>query len=631
MMSRRIVLTSMAAAIAHAKIAGAWGGAVNSTAPHAGATLGPGPLLASPAAALHRFMDYRYGAFIHWGPATVLGREISWTRQVKTPYQEYDNLYRSFNPTEFDAEAWVKVLKDGGFRYLTFVTKHHEGFAMWDTKTTDHNIMRSPFGRDVVKEISQACKKFDLPLCFYYSIADFYHPDCIGAADVGEYSADFYKPDPTKPIDIAAENFGPPGGRLAPGEKPDFDRYVKYMKAQLKELTENYGPVVGWWFDGGWQRLWTYERGVDLLKYLRKLQPDTLADQRVGCAFNGNVYMPTWFPTDKNRVGDYAVLEVDMPRFNRDIPWEYTTPANDRSYCWTPGPYGDPHKWIDNLVKSACGDGNYILGVSAPPTGRFEPELIDKLKEANGWLKRYGESVYGTRGGVYKRTTVYGSTCKGNKVYLHVFDATAAKLVLPPLPRKIINSKMLNGGEVKVSQTASAVTVDIGPYDLQTPTTVVVLELDGSAEDITPIGEIPVSRHAAVRSSNQDPGTDALASDGAMTTCWKGDGKTQQPWLEYDLGTARTISRAILFEGEYEGELSNIHKLQIEAQIDGKWKAVTEVLTTWGNGEPPFDDWPISIMHPEIRFPPVQAQHVRLKMLRVSSKPIIHEFELYER
>src|ERR1700733_12783453 len=125
MISRRIVLTSMAGAIAHARLAGALGASDTVTAPHAGPREGSSPLFASPAVALRQFMSYRYGAFIHWGPATVLGKEISWTRQVQTPYQIYDNLYQRSNPTEFDAETWVKVLKDGGFHYLTFVTKHH--------------------------------------------------------------------------------------------------------------------------------------------------------------------------------------------------------------------------------------------------------------------------------------------------------------------------------------------------------------------------------------------------------------------------------------------------------------------------------------------------------------------------
>ena len=564
--------------------------------------------------ALKRFLGYRYGAFIHWGPATVSGKEISWSRQINTPYQEYDNLYKNFNPTEFDAEAWVRMLKDGGFHYLVYVTKHHEGFAMWNTKTTEHNIMNSPFGRDVVKEITLACRKYQLPLCFYYSIADFYNPDCVGATELFGMST------------------GPQGSSLPAGEKPDFDRYVRYMKAQLKELTEAYGPVVGWWFDGGWQKQWTYERGLDLYRYMRTLQPDVLMDHRIGAAYNGNVYMPTWFPVEKGRVGDYAVLEVDMPRFNRDIPWEYTTPANDRSYSWTPGPYGDPSKWIENLVKSACGDGNYILGVSAPQTGRFAPELIDKLNAANLWLAKYGESVYGTRGGVYKRTNVYGSTCKGNDVYLHVFDTKATKLVLPPLPSKIVSSRMLNGGSVKVAQTDQAVTVEINANDFESPTTIVVLELHANAEQLTPIGETPVNHNVAVTSSNTDPSRDRFASDGDLSTFWQADGQTNPAWLEYDLGSEKSISRAILLEGEYEGQWANIHHIQIETKSGDDWKVISDVQGWSGSGEDPhFNVWPLSVSHPEIRFTPIGARFVRLKLVRTTGRPIVNEFELYER
>jgi alpha-L-fucosidase len=573
------------------------------------------PLVPFPLEALSRFMGFRYGAFMCWSPATVLGKEVSWTRELETPSSEYDVTYKRFNPSDFDAEGWVRMMKDSGFRYVTYVTKHHEGFAMWDTKTTDYNIMKTPFGRDALGELSAACKKHDLPLCLYYSIADFYQPDCAGASSAnGVY-------------------LGPPGYKLPPGQKPSFDRYVTYMKAQLKELTENYGPVVAWWFDGGWQTEWTYERGVDLLKYMRSLQSDTLADQRVGCAYNGRVYMPTWFPTDRAHVGDFAVLEVGMPRFNRDIPWEYTSPANGRSYFWTPGPYGEPGTWIDNLVKSACGDGNYLLGLTPPPSGRFDPALVDKLGEASLWLRHYGESVYETRGGPYKRTNVYGSTCRGNRIYVHIFDSAVTKLTLPSLPIRVIGASMLNGGKATVSQNSDAVTLSVSANDVESPTTIVVLEVEGSAEELTPVGEIPLNRGVAVRSSNENSSVDRLASDGNLRTYWKSDGKTKQPWLEYDLGSVKSFSRTTLFEGEFEGELANIHRYQIEARVGEAWKQVADV-TPWGfdkGQETDFDTWPLSVFHPEVRFAPVSTQHVRLKIIRATDTPIIHEFELHER
>jgi alpha-L-fucosidase len=366
---------------------------------------------------------------------------------------------------------------------------------------------------------------------------------------------------------------------------------------------------------------------------MRSLQADTLMDQRVGCAYNGRVYMPTWFPTDRKYVGDFAVLEVDMPRFNRNIPWEYTTPANGRSYCWTPGPYGEPDTWIDNFVKSACGDGNYLLGLTPPSSGRFDPALVDKLSRSSVWVKRYGESVFETRGGPYKRTNVYGSTCKGNRVYLHVFDQKLTTLTLPPLPGKILGCSMINGGKSTVTQDANAVTVSINPNDMEGPTTIVVLELAESAEQILPIGERPVNRDVAVHSSNKDPASDRFASDGNILTYWKSDGQTKQPWLEYDLGSEKSISRATLFEGEYEGELANIHRYQIDVKSGADWKRVADV-TTWGfdtGQEEDFFEWPISVFHPEVRFAPVSAQYVRLKILKAVETPVIHEFELHER
>ncbi len=268
----------------------------------------------SPAVSLQQFRDLKYGAFIHWTPTTQIGKDVSFSRNVAMPASAYDSLYTTFNPVEFNAEEWIKTLKEAGFRYLVFVPKHHDGFSMWNTKLSDYNIMHSPFGRDVTKEIAAACKKYGLPLCLYYSIVDYYQPDCI-------------------PYDMRfVGDYGGPGYKLKPGIEPDFDRYVTYMKGQLKELTDNYGPFLGWWFDGGWQKSWTKERGIDLFNYMRKIQPNVLMSHRVGTGYNDSVYLPTWFPDEKNRVGDYAVLEVDMPRFNKDIPWEYTRPANGKSY-----------------------------------------------------------------------------------------------------------------------------------------------------------------------------------------------------------------------------------------------------------------------------------------------------------
>lgn len=574
-----------------------------------------GPLLETPSTAMQRWRGARYGAFLHWGPVTVSGKEISWSRETETPWRVYDNLYKKFDPIEFDARAWIRMIKNSGFRYVVFVTKHHDGFAMWNTKTTTYNIMSTPFHRDVLGEIAQACTEEKLPLCLYYSIADLYQPDCIGSRHAnGVY-------------------LGPPGYELPPGQKPDFERYVHYMKAQLKELSENYGPVLAWWFDGGWMRDWTYSRGVDLLKYMRSMQPETLTDQRVGCAYNGSVYMPTWFPRDVGYVGDFAVEEVCLPWFNRRIPWEYTTPSNGRSYAWTPGPYEDPNVWLAHWVKTACGDGNYLLGLEPPKTGKFDPALVDKLSETRPWIERYGESVYETRGGPYLRTNIYGTTCRGNRIYLHIYDRKVTHLTLPQLPMTITRAYMLNGGEVRVTQESHHVDVDVSSNDMEMPDTIVVMETDGAAEDIAPFGELPVNRNVRVLSSNRKPDFNKYVCDGDRCTYWKADSETGPIWLEFDLGSIREISRAILTEGWYQGQYANIHHVEVLVNTNEQWKSVTN-LETWGSGTPQeraFNDWPMSVFHQEITFSPVRTRYVWVKLLRVTAAPIIHEFDLFER
>ncbi len=571
------------------------------------------PDLKTPQKSLDRFRSLKVGAFIHWGPSSQAGQEISWSRGIGVPREKYDNLYKTFNPIGFNADEWVRLFKAAGFRYIVYVPKHHDGFCMWNTKTTDHNIMKSPFGRDVTKELAEACKRQGMPFCLYYSIADFYNPDY---------------PRPAYPWGPGDGNYGGPGYQLPAGRKPDFDRYIQYMKTQLRELSESYGPILAWWFDANWSPYWTHARGADLYAYMRKLQPDVLMDNRVGCAYNGAVYEPTWFASEKNESGDYAVLETDMPRFNRDIPWEFTKPAK-ATYSWNPGPSSAASTWIEWIVKSACGDGNFILGISATPQGVFEPELADKLKSLGVWLERHGESIYGTRGGPYERTNWYGSTCKGNRVYLHVFKTEKGTLTLPPLGRKVTSFSLMDGGAVKVVQTDKNVTVAIRENDIRPTDTIVVLNLNGSAETIKPIEEQPVNQGVPVRASNVRENKAEYAaeraSDGDLLTYWTTDDGVRDAYLEYDLGRDRTFSRAILYEGLEEAQLARIRHIQIQAKLEGAWKTVSDVSA--GGREP----WPLTVMHPEIRFTPVTARFVRLQIVGATDSPVIHEFKLFER
>jgi alpha-L-fucosidase len=172
-------------------------------------------------AAVARWQALRFGMFIHWGPVSLTAHEIGWSRGEETPIEVYDNLYKQFNPTNFNADEWVSVAKAAGMKYNVLTTKHHDGFCLWDTKLTDYNIMNSPFHRDVVKELAAACKRQDIAFGTYYSVTDWHHPDWPTTSPGGKFKRD----------------------------KSDMDAYEKYLQGQITELIKNYGPLITIWND----------------------------------------------------------------------------------------------------------------------------------------------------------------------------------------------------------------------------------------------------------------------------------------------------------------------------------------------------------------------------------------------
>lgn len=404
------------------------------------------PVAAPPTdAAIANWRAKRFGMFIHWGPVSLTGKEIGWSRGKETPIEKYDNLYKIFNPTKFNADEWVTIAKAAGMRYIVLTTKHHDGFCLWDTKLTDYNIMNTPFKRDVVKELAEACKKQGIEFGAYYSTCDWYHPDF--------------------PLTS-------PGGKVR-REKSDIDSYNKYLLGQIEELITKYGPLITIWNDVPQE---FKGRGVPTINLVRKLQPDILINNRTGDG------------------GDYDTPEQKIGGFNMDRPWESCMTVSAHN-AWAWGGSNDGVKSLEAclrmLILGNGGDGNILLNVGPTPEGIIAPEQVNRLKDVGDWLAKYGESLMETRGGPYKPTTDFACTRKDKTIYLHFLKRSGDVIKLPSLPAKIVSAKLLTGGDVKTIQTGTELSLTLAPKDPKEIDTIVELTLDGSAMDIAPIHTKP--------------------------------------------------------------------------------------------------------------------------------------------
>jgi alpha-L-fucosidase len=368
------------------------------------------------------FQDARFGLFIHWGVYSVLGNGEWVMNDKKIPISEYENLPAQFNPTEFDPAEWVALAKAAGMKYITITSKHHDGFAMFDSKISDWDIVdRTPYKKDVMKSLADECQKQGIKLFFYYSQLDWHHPDYYPRGRTG----------------LTA-------GRPESGE---WSKYIDYMDGQLKELLTNYGPIGGVWFDGMWDRPKAEWRIEQTYKLIHSLQPAALV---------GSNHHLKPFPGE-----DFQMFEKDLPGqktagFNAesevgDLPletcetingaWGYN--ANDKRFKST-------KDLIHYLVKAAGYNANFLLNVGPMPNGKIQPEFADRLKQVGAWLEKNGETIYGTRGGPLTPRPWGVTTRKGNKVYLHILNWQDQVLSMPKMPKKVKSATFFkDGGKVE--------------------------------------------------------------------------------------------------------------------------------------------------------------------------------------
>ncbi len=402
-------------------------------------------------AVMKDFMDKRFGMFIHWGPVSLRGTEIGWSRDKQVEKTDYDNLYKEFDPSLFNADDIVKTAKDAGMKYLTITARHHDGFCLWPSKFTEYDIAHTPYKKDIVGALNEACKKQGIKFCIYYSVLDWYHPDY--------------------PIHSSASQTIDP--------KADMTKYVSYMKNQLKELITNYDPYM-LWFDGQWEKPWTDEMGKDLYSYLKKLKPDVIINNRLGKEFAA---MENKKIDHSKMVGDYDTPEQTVGHLNMDTPWESCFTICNQ-WAWKPN---DKMKSLKDcltiLSKTAGGNGNLLLNVGPMPDGRIEARQITRLKEIGQWLKTNSEAVYGTLGGPYQPTDAYATTRKGNKLFVHVLKTDADAISLKNIPgRKAVKANILGGEKVSVEQGAADFKISLPKNQPGALQYVIAIEMDGDIE-----------------------------------------------------------------------------------------------------------------------------------------------------
>lgn len=415
------------------------------------------------------FTDVKFGMFIHWGPYSVFGGEwqdkrveqgdiAEWIMKAfEIPVEEYRKTSAKFNPVEFDATEWVKLAKDAGMKYMIITSKHHDGFAMYDSEVSDYNIVDyTNFKRDPIKELSEACAKDDIKFGVYYSHReDWNHPYAYGN---------------TWDFDSSQTN-------LDEMDYPDLFRQYLDQKAipQLKELLTNYGPLGVVWFDRG---MYTQEQGKEFADLVHDMQPECLVNGRVG-------------HYDKELLGDYQSLtDNGMPVGGIEEYWEAPQTLNDTwGYCKTDTNWKEADEILRRMAAIVSKGGNYLLNVGPTGEGVIPEASVKILHRVGDWMDIYSESIYGTTSSPFPYEIPWGyCTRKGNLLYLHVFAWPDNGIIeLKGLNNEIVKAYMLvnKQEELKVSRIddRTEISVNAPSDDINS---VLVLEITGEP-DVDPI------------------------------------------------------------------------------------------------------------------------------------------------
>ena len=520
--------------------------------------------------------DARFGLFIHWGPVSLTGEELSWSRANSNPkcpnngdipVDVYDNLYKRFNPTQFDANAWVDVAHRAGMKYMVLTAKHCDGFLLWHSKASDYNMAETPYKKDICGALADAAHKHGMRIGWYYSPMDWRDPDFRTRNNAA---------------------------------------FVGRMQTEVSELLSNYGKIDMLWFD--WDCGDPVYDQANTYGIVKKLQPEILIDNRLDLGPSNNdrqILSPN---------ADYYTPEQQIGAYDDRRPWE-TCMTLGTQWSWKPN---DRLKSVPTLIHAlancAGGDGNLLLDVGPMSDGRIEPREVEILDGVGGWLKTHGASIYGTRGGPYKPSTNYTSTRKGNTVYVHVLNWTGDTIVLPALPAHIVKAQLLGGGPAEFLQSENSLSLTV-PVSRQDPNdTVIALKLSGSAMQLDPIDSVFKVGYAStsnVFQNDSNYGPDK-AFDGNDGTRWATDTGTKAAWLQWDYDAPTTVKGVSIHEA-YAYRVASF-EIQVRPSANAAWMTVARGTQLGAD------------FHCD--FTPVTAQSVRLKILDATDGPTISEMQI---
>lgn len=397
------------------------------------------------------FEEAKFGLFIHWGVYSILGDGEWVMNNQNIAIESYEKLPSFFNPIEFDADEWVKIAKDAGMKYITITSRHHDGFSMFDSKASDYNIVeKTPYAKDVLKDLADACEKEGIKLFFYYSLLDWHRDDYFPRGSTGNG------------IDGRKEG--------------EWKNYIDFMKAQLTELLTNYGAIGGIWFDGDWDKKdadWHYD---EIYQLIHDLQPACLI---------GNNHHDALKPGE-----DFQMFERDLPGENKtgfgtsqdfvgQLPREVCATING---SWGFDLQDRKHKskkeLLHYLIRAAGYGSNLLLNVGPMANGKIQEEHIQSLAEMGDWLHQNGETIYGTTAGIIEPTEEWVSTQNDKVLYLHLLTPHSGVITIPEFAAKTKSIQLFDSKKkVKAKQSKDGLHLEIPKEDQNEIDTIIEISL----------------------------------------------------------------------------------------------------------------------------------------------------------